>query len=159
MALARVFPDIYARIRREVDESPVDRAADEVARNILRIVSKEDLSPLIVDEINRLRRMRVRGMERGVFARLDAIAPLVALPAVSMSAKDRVDQLRSILRESFALGDGSNVTWGEATLEQHRERIRVLQDQRNGIDKTLGHHARAVSILIETGASCLDEVV
>ncbi|HEX6873026.1 MAG TPA: hypothetical protein VF163_18160 [Micromonosporaceae bacterium] len=63
-----------------------------------------------------------------------------------------------LLATTFPLGAGIEVTWGEATRPQHEQRIKLLAEQRAGIDETVGRHRLALRLIDEAGASCLNEV-
>jgi len=50
------------------------------------------------------------------------------------------------------------VTWGQATVEQHRLRIDFLERMRAGICQTIDQHTEAIALIEENKAQCLDEV-
>ena len=50
------------------------------------------------------------------------------------------------------------VTWGEATIEQHLERIAYLSKLQSGITDTIARHQHAVDVLVDAGADCLNHV-
>lgn len=59
---------------------------------------------------------------------------------------------------TFSLGNGVAVTWGKATVEQHRMRIALLDEQSAGIADTKGRHQRAIKKCEDAGVDCLEQV-
>ena len=86
--------------------------------------------------------------------------------AMWQSMKDAAETFRQHVRQefaaellasSFALGDGRAVTWGQATLEDHRQRVDLLRRHVEGNVKTIQLHEHAAAMLRESGAKCLNE--
>lgn len=71
----------------------------------------------------------------------------------------RVEWTRELLDQKFALGDGTDVTWGHATREQHE--IRLAMHKRNAIAGLEGaaRHQQAIETLESTGCLTLGEAV
>lgn len=67
----------------------------------------------------------------------------------------RLEVTVELLASRFALGDGTSVTWGEATAAQHEERIALLERQVLGNVETIALHRQAIALLTEQGAICL----
>jgi hypothetical protein len=65
----------------------------------------------------------------------------------------------SLLASSFALGDGTQTTWGEATVEQHEQRIRMLEANIRGNGEALQRHEAAVISIMEARVSTLNQRV
>jgi len=77
--------------------------------------------------------------------------------AVALAVAER-EAIKALLDEPFSLGDGTRVTWGDATVEQHLQRIELLREQIRGQQETLARHEVAVRILKEANAPCLRAV-
>ena len=60
-----------------------------------------------------------------------------------------------LLESGFALGDGTTVTWGEATVEQHQQRIALLTRNAAGNLQTAARHQSAVDEIERSGVACL----
>lgn len=69
----------------------------------------------------------------------------------------RLELTTELLGSSFALGDGRRVTWGTATEADHRQRIQLLQRQATGTAQTMILHEKAIEILTERSAACLND--
>jgi hypothetical protein len=74
------------------------------------------------------------------------------------AAKVRLEVTAELLGTSFALGDGTSVTWGEATVDQHRQRVEMLSANAAGVVETAARHVAAVRMCEEAGVSCLAEL-
>jgi hypothetical protein len=82
------------------------------------------------------------------------------LPMVEEFAqKVRLEVTTELLASTFALGDGTDVTWGEATVEQHRQRIDLLARMAEGTIETAARHQAAIDLIEENGVARLAEVV
>ena len=68
------------------------------------------------------------------------------------------EDMQRLTDETFALGDGSRVRWGDATIKQHEARIDYLAKQRDGIDATIQRHRAVIEQLRAAGVSCLNEL-
>lgn len=73
-----------------------------------------------------------------------------------IAERAKMELTAELLTAVFATGDGRRVTWGEATLEDHRKRIELLARGVKGSVETIRLHEYAASILRETGATCLN---
>lgn len=62
-------------------------------------------------------------------------------------------------RTAFQLGDGTNTTWGRATLTQHRERALMFDSQATTAIEGSSRHRAAVADLTDAGVDTLDELV
>jgi hypothetical protein len=62
-----------------------------------------------------------------------------------------------LLTSTFALGDGRLVTWGAATIPEHRQRMVLLQKNAAGNIETAARHAKAIELLEGAGVPCLNE--
>jgi hypothetical protein len=75
-----------------------------------------------------------------------------------VAEETRLETTRELLSTIFALGDGSQVTWGDATAEQHEQRIEMLTRNAAGVVETAARHAAAVRMIRESGVTCLAQV-
>lgn len=71
---------------------------------------------------------------------------------------DTIQARKQLAEEFFALGDGRRVRWGEATVEEHRQRIEMLERMRAGLADTVALHAEAIAAIEAAGVVCLDEI-
>jgi hypothetical protein len=70
----------------------------------------------------------------------------------------RLQVTTELLETAFALGDGQRVTWGDATVEQHEQRIRFLTTQAAGTLETASRHQAAIGMIREASAMCLRDL-
>ena len=63
-----------------------------------------------------------------------------------------------LLSQPIRMPDGTRTTWGEATVEQHRQRLEMFE--KNAIANTEGavRHALALEKLHVAGVTCLNEI-
>jgi hypothetical protein len=71
----------------------------------------------------------------------------------------KVKWAEELLDTGFALPDGTLTTWGDATVEQHNSRIRMLNDQARASTENAARHLKAVNTIGEAGAANLREAV
>lgn len=147
---------ISEEVRRAIEANP-DGNAEEVARAVFARMTKQELFPVLLDYVATAQRNVVRGVEYQAFQSQYAAA-MKAAPSVAEVAAARLEDFRSLYAQTIALGDGSRVTWGRATVQDHELRLAMLLRLRAGLDKTIERHREAIAILRETGASCLEEV-
>lgn len=70
-----------------------------------------------------------------------------------------LDITEKLLAKTFALGDGTRVSWGRATVQQHKRRVAMLNRMALGDVETATRHLMAVNrIEATTGATCLEDV-
>jgi hypothetical protein len=86
-----------------------------------------------------------------VEARRDAIAQYMSAIKMVWTAE--------LLVTEFALGDGTKVTWGEATIEQHEIRLDIFTSNAHANLEGAARHAHAIDAIRMAGAARLDEVV
>lgn len=118
-----------------------------LAKRALKECETVDLVTVISREIVRLWRMDNHRVEQEWFTPLKA---KMGKPA-SMSSE--------LSSSPFAPGDGSRVTWGEATIDDHRQRVAMLKGQRSGLDRTIKRHEEAIVALEKSGARCLNDLL
>lgn len=138
-------------ISKRLDENP-DAESLELARAILDDNDRDVLITALVEEIEKVRRNRVRGVERTAFAQFFKSAQPIDNPPEVLT------ELRRVFSERFSLGGGIDVLWGKATIEQHRLRIAMLTRLRSGIDQTIERHVEAIRLIEAHNATCLDEI-
>lgn len=75
------------------------------------------------------------------------------------ATKLRMQWTDELLRSEFALGDGSKVTWGEATKGQHELRMQMhLKNAAAGVEAA-ARHREAIAVLDSSRATTLNEAV
>ena len=112
-------------------------------------------------EAYRARRDYERSCEREARSSLRRLRELLVQTPTTEDGRIRRQQELLSLRLSyseFSLGGGRRVSWQEATVSDHEERIEYLKKQRDAINGTIDLHKEAVSLLKEAGVSCLREV-
>lgn len=67
----------------------------------------------------------------------------------------RAEWTAELLAMSFALGDGTTVTWGAATADQHADRAALLQRQSESTLETAALHLAAIRDIKAAKATCL----
>lgn len=107
----------------------------------------EVLLPLVELEVAGVRRGGVRQLEHAAARRQLGRSPI-----------DVVAARAKLLDSAFPLGDGRWVTWGDATIADHEDRIVFLARQRDGVIATIGRHEDAISVIKEASVSCLREI-
>lgn len=70
----------------------------------------------------------------------------------------RLELTTELLGTSFALGDGRRTTWGAASADDHSQRIEILMQGVEGSARTMILHEKALEILEQRGARCLNDV-
>jgi hypothetical protein len=76
------------------------------------------------------------------------------------TAEIRMDWEAELLELSFAVDNsGRTVTWGAATVEQHRSRIEMLTSNALANTEAAARHQAAINDIEEAGATCLFGVV
>jgi hypothetical protein len=71
----------------------------------------------------------------------------------------RMEWTEELLASGFALPSGQVVTWGEATVAQHRQRAAMFASNAEANLRGAARHRHAVEALESAGASCLRELV
>lgn len=69
------------------------------------------------------------------------------------------ERLKPLLRLEFALADGSRVTWGRATLADHKARLELMEKLALAVTDDMVLHQQVVNILQQTGATCLRQAL
>lgn len=121
-----------------------------IANELMAKLRKADLVDLLADGIASMQRSRVRKIETAAFN--PETAERVA------EAMDRPDPLATLRGETFRLGNGREVSWDKATVEEHRQRVEMLERIRAGIAATIDRHQEAIRRIEDAGVTCLAEL-
>jgi hypothetical protein len=70
----------------------------------------------------------------------------------------RFEVTAELLDTVFATGDGTRVSWREATVAQHEDRIDMLTKMIAGTSETAAMHMRAVEMIKDAGVDCLGQI-
>jgi hypothetical protein len=70
----------------------------------------------------------------------------------------RVQWTEELLGSEFALGDGRRVSFGDATVADHRKRVDMQTGLAMAELQDAALHEAAIAVLDETGAACLNDV-
>lgn len=141
------------------DADPVELASAMIGK-----FKRDELVDLLADAIATRQREIVRRAETAAFtaAMTERFAPQGSLPirpAVTTAEQvDAAESFRRLFKEKFSLGDGEKVSWGEATVEQHEQRIAFLIPMRDGLTGTIRRHEEAVSLIRQHGGTCLADL-
>jgi hypothetical protein len=128
--------------------------ARQLARKAIKL-KHPGVVDVLAEEIDHIRRGVVQAQEIASLRALLELAPLTAHGGRAAPAPE----ILSFLRERFALGDGTFITWGAATIEQHEQRVALLRGQIAGLSATMARHVATIARLRDTGARCLDALV
>jgi hypothetical protein len=112
-------------------------------------------------EHRRLERNASRDVERAAKVRQEANAQLrerVRDIVAEMSSELHAEWTKTLLASSFAVGDGTRVTWSAATVEQHTERAQMLEGMASGDLQTAAIHRQAVRDIEAAKVKTLAEV-
>lgn len=71
----------------------------------------------------------------------------------------KMEWTKELLASTFALGDGTVVTWGQATISQHEQRSAMLTTMAMGTLGTSAKHIAAINTLKQLGVNNLDEML
>lgn len=157
---------IRTQVTRAIDANP-GLPHHVLARKIAADIGEEGLVKLATERIERMivseRRRRIRNLEtdhtdsdgKGDPAKWAAVDALLE----EFRTRVIVEWTNDLLASEFAVGDGTHVTWGDATREQHITRIGLLTRNARGNLEAIRRHESAVSTIAEHhGATCLNEV-
>ena len=146
--------DIFGKIGQVLEDN--DESSFVVAKNLIKACTKAELIPVLVNEIDRQRRMKCLNIERSYFVTLSEACKLGVPGTIESIRLKSAGELRELLESRFALGNGERVTWGEATIPQHLMRISMLEKKVAGINQTIGHHQEAIEMIKAAGSDCLN---
>lgn len=150
---------IFTTVIEAVERQPYGDT-EAIASAIYKDCTKRDLFPLLVDEVRHRQRAAGRAIEeKQIEAFLEKHRASGTLTPIVPAADESVAFLFSTLDQTFRLGDGTPpVSWGAATLDQHRQRAALLTRMRNGLNASIGRHEAAIDLLERTGVACLNDV-
>lgn len=78
--------------------------------------------------------------------------------AIKLAEQMVVEWTADLLASTFALRDGTRVTWADATQQQHRDRIEMLVKQAAGTVETAALHEKALREIAEAGVKRLGDL-
>lgn len=142
----------------EIVAANPERDARTIAVEVLAKCTKNDLLPIVEDEVAEHMRNAVRGVEVAAFKSQYQGVTLAQSGVELVSAPVTREMFKRLFHKRFALGDGREVMWGKATIEEHSQRIEMLRKKRDGLDSTISRHMQAIIALQKSGARCLDEM-
>jgi len=119
-----------------------------LAKKALRKITRLEILGLLIIEIRHQQRLETHKKEET--SALDLI--------LTGRSPASVSQVRDFLHATFSLGDGRQVTWGEATIEEHQTRIENLQKHVKAVSETILRHEKAVRRLKKHKVTCLNEL-
>lgn len=131
-----------------------DTDSFKLAEKFLELLPKKELIKIIADEIEGIRRSYVKSHEKTAFS-----SEVFERFGHKLTKIIQDDNFTSLMKSNFSLGDGFTAIWGDATVEQHRRRIAYLEKMRGGIDETINRHLKAIEIIEEAKASCLNDAL
>jgi hypothetical protein len=143
-----------------LDTFPDDDASALAKRALVEI--PELLVDIVILAVEHHRRESARAVERQAFATLlrqMRASRATDAPPTDSPSPDALDAFRLLVGQRFKLGDGSEISWGQATIPQHEQRVAVLESMMRGLQDTIARHRAVIEFLRARGASCLDEVV
>jgi len=148
---------ITTKIRELLDEGLSDR--EEITDRILTDTDPEELVEMVRPVVSWQVHMRLRAWarqeEKKAFPPQARSARGEAKPALTTT-----DELRNLVSQSFIWNEnGERVTWGEATIEQHQSRARLLRLNAERSLDTANRHERAAQMIAEAGATCLSDLL
>ncbi len=139
------FRELHDRLVTGDPATTADKITDDLD---LSLRAREYLWPLITNECERIERERVRSVEAESWGKVRRNGRPASVLA------DRA----KLFAETFPLGDGTRVSWGDATADDHRKRIAMLERLHNGIAATIGRHVEALELIEAAGVRCLNEL-
>lgn len=163
------------RLREYIDaEACVD--AREAADAVLAALSEKELRELVLPMLRwnaeQILRERVRRMEGASFGSVDwdaspasrlAAAPKPGKGAVLRPNLPRrrtiIDAFAELADQTFKLPDGRSVSWGAATVADHKARADWQRNLGMRLQADALHHERAVVVIEKAKASCLNDVI
>ena len=148
-----VQDSIYSLIASGDPEAAVDAPFDvliECARRYL-IAEMRARDRASVRAKERRARVNVSDVDASLLARMQDAARDYSDRAVRWTVE--------LLDASFALPDGTRVSWADATTQQHAERAASLENQAASVVETAALHREAIAAIRGAGVTTLREVV
>ena len=142
-----------------IREIAVRRPHDDprrLAMDALKDINTDELTALLAEAIEHAQRQISRDVERSAFTDLFANqSGAVCIPNIETG--DALKTFLALLSTRFSTGKGKTVTWGDATIEHHQQRIAFLENMRGGIAETIERHQNAIKIIRDRDVECLNE--
>jgi hypothetical protein len=136
--LAAVMDDDNAVVNALIRDTPADQ--------LIKL-----LKPLLRQRVSIIRRNMTRQVER-------AVGRISSAKTLGPQDPDQLLARKELLRAGFFAGKGRWVSWAEATVQDHRDRIDFLKSYQVGISKTIKLHEESVRLIESRGVSCLGEI-
>lgn len=178
--------DLHELVDSTTENNP-DLKEIEIAQLVTRALDEEDLQTVALEMVrlwaHQYRREGQRTTERANVSRKPVTTqiPITSRKAVKPPAPSQYEKAPGIyervataieqyiedikleltdelLEETFARGDGTQVKWGEATIQEHRVRARRLRRLAAGNAEAAARHELAIKLLIDSGAVTLGEL-
>lgn len=125
-----------------------------LAERALLKLRKVQIIPLVAEHLARLQRLIAHENEVRAFTEVfRRNRGAVAMPMIVPTN----DLFRDLFLQRFSVGDGREVTWGDATVEDHEARIAFLELQARGLMDTVERHRASIALITAAGATCLKE--
>jgi hypothetical protein len=109
--------------------------------------------------LSNIQRVNARKVEDEVFR---AATATTVPKGIGPGRQVKLDAVRAqfapLFKTQIAVGDGHTVTWGSATVAQHRMRIAMLEGKIGGLSMTVQRHKMAISLIESAGVTCLEEI-
>jgi hypothetical protein len=122
--------------------------ADKQERDLIKRELKEDRDQRFDDES----RQRMKELNDRHFAQMRAITD-------EFERELRIKWTSELLDSPFALGDGTSVKWGDATVAQHEARADALIKHAAGTAESAARHRKAITDLTQSGARNLRQMM
>lgn len=90
--------------------------------------------------------------------RTAAIRAHISVVVAETAERVRLETTQELLSSVFALGDGERVTWGDANVKQHEQRIELLVGNAAGNVESAARHQAAIRMILDAGVNCLSEL-
>lgn len=146
-----------------------------VATSLVEKIAKSDRDQAVVRTLMReahiMERSEVRSTERSAtrttpgrsrteLARIsNEIKKSVGPILVQLREDLRLEWTDDLLTSRFTLRDGSSVTWGEATVAQHKDRVDIFMDNVAANMDGAARHNKAIAAIEAAGVACLNDAV
>lgn len=151
-------------IRKWVEFDP--KADDRrIADRVLGDLTQGQMVELVLPIIGQVRREGARRIEHRVHREFFASLPPRKVSSVEERREAirhiamRLPDKRDLLKTTFALGDGREVEWGKATVDDHRQRLAMLSSQQDGIGETMLLHEAAIEQIVAAGVTSLGDLI
>jgi hypothetical protein len=146
--LAREMVRVWIHLYRRGNQREVERESQKkAARKKLVAGTGTPAARKTIEEIKERRVTRERTIRENIKELIEAYAVEIDL-----------DLNDNLLDSEFALGDGTVVTWRNATETDHMIRAEMLEKKAGGIAESAMRHRRAIQILHEKHVETLGDI-